>query len=1055
MVNSFPTEEELERARARLRRDRPSANGTSVVTRQPVTPRLAAPPVQEPQSEGLTQRLGGLLNRLTTPLVDLPDQTNPILRFGEDAIEGLTSPLGIASAALTPITGGASLGLRGLAGGVARLGTRLGAEAITGAAAGTVARKVGEALPEDMNPILKGALQLGAGAATGVGAAKGFNRALPKTVPIADDVVAQATRTAEQAVPADPVVEPLVKALKEAGRKLSDPEVKDALRRQRKEVLGGRIGQSKGVIGSLDPSMSSREQIKTASGALRGELPRLDFPELELTPEAIEGLYARIKKGAVGDPTSPLSPLDAQSATDALDSILINQTVPSRSDLVLLERVFGREFSEAISGLAPYGFKEVLSDVINLPRAVLASTDLSFPLRQGVLAIGTDPVAWGKSLGKSARAFADPDYAREIDDIVRGVTGTADQKVISNYLQRWGSAVTGGAAAEEMFQAGRLGKKLFGSNEAGRAMQGSERAFQTAGNYLRWVNGQKITKQLAALYGRQGDAFEQAMNRIPFSEGQKLAETLNVITGRSGIKAIESGKFAPALNAAFFAPNFLASRFIAPTLLPRRIFNAVRENPSLLKNPVKMYQSDPIMQLQARSLGGFVAQGAAGLALLKAAEQAGIIPDLSINTDTRSSDFGKGKVGDTRFDFWAGYGPIVRSVARLATGKTVSTRGVERDVDPTEVIWDQFVRSKAAPIPGLLWDVKTGSNLIGEKVEMDERGIESQARDLLMPLFIQDVLEGFNENGLSGGLATAPAFFGIGVTSFQSTADLKDDVARELFNKPYSDLTGSQRSMANQHPKLLEKEREVDMLPPDENFSSAINTINRERQEAEDIIVARLAGGQITRQEAADAIGETQLRTSAKREELVRQFGVETPPSSSLLEQGLQQWRNLYTLADWGYEDGAKTGRVDWEKFGQLESDLFKRLTPEQVEFIEERGRAEHSPVAQVFFDNRDYISKSPYYDLADKEFERVKTHVQRIAPDIESYGELLARVDGARLDDPVLFRRLNALVAPLRTKVSKGREALRKRDPRLDAALYTIGRTDKLLTPKAKSLLG
>lgn len=1047
MTNSFPTEEELRRARSRLNRDRLSGNGTSVVTRQPVVP---PPPAPEPvESPSFGSRLGGFVSRLTTPLVDLPDQTNPVLRFAEEGVEGLTSPLGIATTVLAPITGGTSLGLSGVGGAAARVGTRLGAEALLGAAASTASRKVGEALPADTNPYLKAALQVGAGAATGIAGTKVINKVLPSA---ADDVVRSVAQTAEQSLPADPVVEPLVAALKKAGEQLADPEVRRELARQRKLVLGGRLSKS---VDAIDPNAAAREQIGQAASALTGRLPRLDFPELDLKPETIEGLYGRLAEGLRLGSTSPLSQLDVQDAKRGLDTILIEQSVPSQSEMQLLERVFGPQFTEAISSLKPYGPKEVLSDVINLPRAVLASVDLSFPLRQGVLAIGTDPTEWAKGAVKSAKAFADPGYAREIDSLVRGVTGTPEQKVISNLLQRWGTAVTGGATADEFFQAGRLGAKLFGKNEAGRAIQGSERSFQTAGNYLRWVNGQKITKQLAEQYGRAGDTFEEAVARIPWQEGKRLAETLNVITGRSGIKAIESGKWAPALNAAFFAPNFLASRFIAPTLLPRSIYRAVKEDPSLLLDPVRMYKSDPIMALQAKSLGGFVAQGAAGLALLKGAEQAGILPDFSINTDPRSSDFGKGKVGDTRFDFWGGYAPIVRTVARLASGQTVNSRGQVKDADRGEVIWDQFIRSKVAPIPGLLWDAKTGSNFIGDKVTADESGIESQAKDLLLPLFVQDVLEGFNENGIGGALSAAPSFIGVGVTNFQSTADIRDDVSQRLFGKPYAEISQAQRSVVSQDPKIVAKEREADLLPPDESFGSAINTINRERQQAEDIVIARLAGNQITRQEAADAIGELQLRNSAKREELVRQYGIETPPASSLLEQGLQQWRNLYALADWGASQGVRTGRVDWEKFGQLEADLFKTLTPEQRQFIEERHRADHSPVAQAFFDNREYISASPYYDVADAEFSRVKPRVQRIDPDIDSYGALLARLDNARTDDPALYRRLNAIAASVRTNVSKKRETLRRRDPKLDAALYTIGRTDKLMTPASKRLIG
>lgn len=116
---------------------------------------------------------------VTRPLLDVPNLPGGFVGdIIEQGLEDLSSPLGIASAALIPVTGGASLGLRGAGAQAARLATRGAAETAVGGAAGYTARRVSEELPEDTNPALRLAATLGAGAIGGGVTAAGANRAL-------------------------------------------------------------------------------------------------------------------------------------------------------------------------------------------------------------------------------------------------------------------------------------------------------------------------------------------------------------------------------------------------------------------------------------------------------------------------------------------------------------------------------------------------------------------------------------------------------------------------------------------------------------------------------------------------------------------------------------------------------------------------------------------------------------------------------------------------------------------------------------------------------------
>lgn len=133
---------------------------------------------------GFARKAAGFAVR---PLVDVP--TLPGGRVGrliEQAIEGSTSPIGILSTALLPVTGGASLGLRGGAGVAARLATRGAAEVGASAAGGLAAEEVAKRVQNAPGFVKYGA-PLAAGFAGSAGAASGLNRAALRLEPDALD----------------------------------------------------------------------------------------------------------------------------------------------------------------------------------------------------------------------------------------------------------------------------------------------------------------------------------------------------------------------------------------------------------------------------------------------------------------------------------------------------------------------------------------------------------------------------------------------------------------------------------------------------------------------------------------------------------------------------------------------------------------------------------------------------------------------------------------------------------------------------------------------------
>src|SRR5690606_28767186 len=85
---------------------------------------------------------------------------------------------------------------------------------------------------------------------------------------------------------------------------------------------------------------------------------------------------------------------------------LFQGNVPPKSQLSLLEDVFGKDLIEAVRTQRT-GWQKVregIVETINIPRALVTSIDMSAPLRQGVLFTVTKP---SKSIPAAAKMFKD------------------------------------------------------------------------------------------------------------------------------------------------------------------------------------------------------------------------------------------------------------------------------------------------------------------------------------------------------------------------------------------------------------------------------------------------------------------------------------------------------------------------------------------------------------------------------------------------------------------------------------------------------------------------
>jgi len=155
----------------------------------------------------------------------------------------------------------------------------------------------------------------------------------------------------------------------------------------------------------------------------------------------------------------------------------------------------------------------------------------------------------------------------------------------------------------------------------------------------------------------------------------------------------------------------------------------------------------------------------------------------SAETDPRSSNFGKIKIGDTTFDYTGGKGSLLVLAARQLMGETKSTTtGLIRpfgtdygDQSRLSVLGD-FVINKAPPITAAVWSAMRGTNAIGEPVTPG-----SLLASTAVPITVQNAFKVASNNptptSILGVVADA---LGVSANTLTNKADWSKNPGKEL-----------------------------------------------------------------------------------------------------------------------------------------------------------------------------------------------------------------------------------------------------------------------------------
>lgn len=488
-----------------------------------------------------------------------------------------------------------------------------------------------------------------------------------------------------------------------------------------------------GKLESIGQTVQGEKGFYAQLGALKGQLQKAQFESIrkQFDKRAIDDLYKRIQ-------TSDLSVYEKVNAQKGLSKLLGETAgvVPNNSELGLLKEVYGEEFTQAVLGARPAidKFKTAGVEILNLPRAIKTTVDLSAPFRQGAFLISKPKQFAGAFKEMFKYAGSEKAYQNLLSDI-RSRPSYKAMRESGLSLTDIKTPVT---SREEAFMS-NLAEKIPGFGVLAKA---SDRAYTGFLNKLRadvFDDLYTKAKALGVLDERPGVI-------------KDIGKFVNSASGRGDLGVLN--RSAVALNSVFFSPRLMASRIN-------------------MLNPAYYVKLDPFVRKEAiKSLIGFASAGSSVLALAK-------LGGADVGVDPRSSDFGKIKVGKTRYDPWGGFQQYAVLASRLISGEMVSsTTGKEIKLGEgyktatRKDILERFLESKTAPVASFVNGMLKGQNFAGEKFN-----IPAEIADLFIPMMSQDLFDLYKEYGKKGIAMALPGVVGIGSQTYGEQIPIKEKTA--------------------------------------------------------------------------------------------------------------------------------------------------------------------------------------------------------------------------------------------------------------------------------------
>jgi hypothetical protein len=410
---------------------------------------------------------------------------------------------------------------------------------------------------------------------------------------------------------------------------------------------------------------------------------------------------------------------------------------------------------------APENDRSIIAEAANLPRTLMASIDLSAPLRQGLGLIHKKEF-W-KALPDMVKAGWSEDAYQQIqksitDDPMFKKRVTAEGKVKPSFAEEAGLKLTdlNNMAKREESIMSSLAEKVPG-------VRPSNRAYTVFLNKLRADTFKSMTENMK-VFGVDGET------NIPLAKD--LAEFINAATGRGSLGKLEPS--AKALSTFLFSPRLIASRLQMMTKGAGAVFS-----------PETYMMSQPSVRREyLKSLFAIAAVG-------NTITQLGRLAGGKIEKDPASADFGKLHIGNTRIDPYGGFQQYIVAAQRLmphidlsqelgipAFGGRMKSTQTQREYNLGNPKFGQstradtalrFLRGKTNPIINFGWGLMAGGKeLSGKKMQLGVNPKQNPVENLFsnsiaqrfIPMLMQDVYDLYQDKK-----TPLPAKVGAGVLS--------------------------------------------------------------------------------------------------------------------------------------------------------------------------------------------------------------------------------------------------------------------------------------------------
>jgi len=363
-------------------------------------------------------------------------------------------------------------------------------------------------------------------------------------------------------------------------------------------------------------------------------------------------------------------------------------------------------------------------EIVGIPRALLATADMSYALRQGLIVSVANPRLAAKTFGQAFQAFFSEDKARLIDENIK----RSDMQPLRDQYGLYLSSMDGALdAREEVFMTNFL-KKFDIIPNFGGIVSASERNMVTGLNLLRT------------------GLFDDFVNKHPDAPPEALeayANYINVCTGRGSLKQFSGA--AEALSYAFFSPRFAVSRVQAPFTAAAIALGNKGQYAGLRKEVARQW---------------FFLIGT-GLAIINLA----ILAGAEGEDDPEDTDFGKIQLGSQRWDIFGG---LVQPARIMALAVKSVYAGFDEDVEVDKDAYKElrkFIEYKFNPIVNISRELITQKDsFTGRDIDFtNPEDLKEQALSTFTPIIVQTFFDAAREdlNAVETGMSVVPEIFGV------------------------------------------------------------------------------------------------------------------------------------------------------------------------------------------------------------------------------------------------------------------------------------------------------